>query len=62
MGVGTASLPRDRVDGLDELRTHLEETGVRKADDVGLADAGLEHLEDALIDAVNHRTGLGEQD
>ena len=39
-----------------------KESSVGVADHVGLADAGLEHLEDAVIDAVNHCTGLGEQD
>ena len=56
-----AAFAGDRVDRLDELRAHPEQAGVRHADDVGLAHPGLQHLEDVLIDAVDHGARLGQQ-
>ena len=60
-GCGLHRSPRDRVDRLDLVRTHLVEPLVRERDDLVLAHARLERLDDVLVDAVDHRGGLGEQ-
>ena len=60
--VRAAALAGDRVDRLDELRAHLEQPLVRERDDVALTDAGLQELVDVLIDAVDHRARLRQQD
>ena len=59
--MGIASFPADRVDGLHLIGPHRVEPLVHQRDDLVLPDAGLEHLDDVLIDPVDHRGGLGEQ-
>jgi hypothetical protein len=54
VGVRAAALAGDGVDGLDVVGAHLVETLVGEGDDLVLADAGLERLEDILVDAVDH--------
>ena len=56
--VRVAPLARDRVDRLDLVRAHLVEPLVGQRHDLVLADAGLEGLDDVLVDAVDHRRGL----
>ena len=62
MGMGAASFTGDRVDGLDELRAHLEQAGMCQAHDIRLANAGFEHLVYVLVDAVDHGACLGQED
>src|SRR4030095_4589842 len=50
-----APLAGDRVDRLHAVRAHLVEPPGGEADDLVLAGAGLERLEDVLVDAVDHR-------
>ena len=59
--VRVAALARDRVDRLDLVRAHLVQPLVGQRDDLVLPDAGLERLDDVLVDAVDHRRGLGQQ-
>ena len=59
--VRAAAFAGDRVDRLDELRAHAEQARVRHADHVGLAHPRLQHLEDVLIYAVDHRARLRQQ-
>src|SRR5215470_2926368 len=56
-----AALARDRIDRLDAVRAHLVEALGGQADDLVFARAGLERLEDVLVDAVDHRGGHVEQ-
>src|SRR5262245_3264218 len=55
--VRATALARDRVDRLDAVRAHLVEALGGQADDLVLARARLERLEDVLVDAVDHRRG-----
>ena len=59
--VRVAALAGDRVDRLDLVGAHLVEPLVRQRDDLVLPDAGLQRLDDVLVDAVDHRRGLVEQ-
>ena len=59
--VRVAPLAGDRVDRLDLVGAHLVEPLVGQRDDLVLADAGLQHLDDVLVDAVDHRRRLVEQ-
>ncbi len=59
--VRVAPLAGDRVDRLDLVGAHLVEPLVGQRDDLVLPDAGLERLDDVLVDAVDHRRGLVEQ-
>src|SRR5215510_166124 len=59
--VRAAALAGDRVDRLDAVRAHLVETLGGQPDDLVLARAGLERLEDVLVDAVDHRRRHVEQ-
>ena len=52
----------DRVDRFDVLGAHLVEPLVGEGDDVRLADAWLQCFEDVLVDAVDHRRCLRQQD
>ena len=56
-----ASLARDRVDRLHLVAAELIESLVRERDDLVLAHARLEHVDDVLVDAVDHRCRLVEQ-
>src|SRR5882672_11322883 len=53
--VRAAALAGDRVDRFHAVRAHLVEALSREPDDLVLAGAGLERLEDVLVDAVDHR-------
>ena len=57
-----APLAGDRVDRFDVLGAHLVEPLVGEGDDVRLADSWLQCFEDVLVDAVDHRRCLREQD
>src|SRR4051794_21692832 len=59
--VRVAPLAGDGVDRLDLVRPHLVEALVGEGDDLVLADAGLQPLDDPLVDPVDHRDGLGQQ-
>src|SRR5215470_5181703 len=59
--VRAAALARDRIDRLDAVRAHLVEALGGQADDLVFARAGLERLEDVLVDAVDHRRRHVEQ-
>ena len=59
--VRVAPLARDRVDRLDLVRPHLVEPLAGEPDDLVLPDAGLEHVDDVLVDAVDHGGGLAQQ-
>ena len=56
-----AALTRDGVDRLDLVRAHLIEPLGGVGDDIAFAHAGLQFLEDLMIDAVYHGGGLIEQ-
>ena len=60
--VRVAPLTGDRVDRLDLVGAHLVEALVGVRDDLVLAHPGLQHLDDVLVDAVDHRRRLVEQD
>ena len=57
----TAALAGDRVDRLDKFRTHAKQPGMGKSNNIALPDAGLQVLEDVLVNAVDHRAGLGQE-
>src|SRR5262249_44311034 len=59
--VGAAALARDRVDGFHVVRAHFVEPLVGQRDDLVLARARLERLEDVLVDAIHHRRRHVEQ-
>ena len=59
--VRVAALAGDRVDRLDLIRPQLVEPLVGQRDDLVLADPGLEHVHDVLVDTVDHRRRLGQQ-
>jgi hypothetical protein len=59
--VGVAPLAGDRVDRLDLVGAHLVEALVGVRDDLVLPHPGLQHLDDVLVDAVDHRARLVEQ-
>ena len=56
-----AALARDRVDRLDLVGAHLDQPLAGQGDDLVLAYAGFQRLDDVLVDAVDHRGRLREQ-
>ena len=61
MRVRVAPLTGDGVDRFDLVGAHLVEPLAGQRDDLVLADAGLQRLDDVLVDAVDHRGRLGQQ-
>jgi hypothetical protein len=56
-----APLARDRVDRLHLVAAELVQPLVGQRDDLVLAHPRLQHVDDVLVDAVDHRRGLVEQ-
>ncbi len=56
-----AALARDRVDRLHLVAAQLVQPLAGERDDLVLAHARLEHVDDVLVDAVDHRRRLVEQ-
>ncbi len=56
-----APVARDGVDSLHLIGAEFVEPLVREGDDLVLADTRFEHIDDVLVDPVDHRGGLVEQ-